>query len=154
MRLAKERFDRLWQLVEPVVEELCFELVDIVFRQEGNRNILDITVDKENGITVDDCAVVSEKVSLLLDVEDLIQHKYYLEVGSPGLFRELKNDRDLARNIGKRVKASFKSPVKGQKHFTGLLAGYRERRLAFSNETQEFVVDQANIKTIRLNPDI
>lgn len=154
MRLSKEVGDQLWKLVEPVVAEVGFELVDIDFRQENHRNILDIVIDKENGITVDDCAIISEKVSLLLDVEDLIEQKYYLEVGSPGIFRELKREKDLVHSIGKRVKVSFKSPVKGQKQFVGMLKAFEEPTLTLNNDLQEVVVKRDNIKKIHLHPEL
>ena len=154
MRLSKDLSDRLWTLLEPVVIESGYELVDINYRQDNKRNILDIVIDKEEGITVDDCAVISEKVSLLLDVEDLFQHKYYLEVGSPGIFRELKKEKDFFRNIGKRVKASFKTPVKGQKQLIGLLKAFEPPSVVLESETLEIVVEQTNIKKIQLYPDI
>ena len=154
MRLSKDLSDRLWTLLEPVVIESGYELVDINYRQDNKRNILDIVIDKEEGITVDDCAVISEKVSLLLDVEDLFQHKYYLEVGSPGIFRELKKEKDFIRNIGKRVKASFKTPVKGQKQLIGLLKSFEPPSVVIESETLEIIVEQTNIKKIQLYPDI
>ncbi len=154
MRLTKDISDRLWELIEPVVVETDLELVDIVLRQEKGRSILDIVIDKNEGITVDDCAVISEKVSLLLDVEDLIRHKYYLEVGSPGIFRELKRDRDFLRNLGKRIKANFKTPQKGHKQFIGLLKSYSEQVVVLGDEANELEVEPANIKKIQLYPDL
>lgn len=153
MRLAKDISERLTALVEPVVSELGFELVDIVYRQENKGNILDITIDKEEGILVDDCALVSEKLSLLLDVEDLIQQKYYLEIGSPGIFRELRKEKEFLRSIGKRVKAEFSSPIKGQKKFVGILNGFDQGVVTISNEHHELEVDLDNMKGIRLFPE-
>ncbi len=154
MRLTKDISDRLWALIEPVVTETNLELVDIVLRQDRNRSILDIVIDKNVGITVDDCAVISEKVSLLLDVEDLFQHKYYLEVGSPGIFRELKKDRDFLRNLGKRIKANFKTPQKGHKEFIGLLKSYTEQVVVLGDEASELEVELTHIKKIQLYPDL
>ncbi|MCG8336357.1 MAG: ribosome maturation factor RimP [Proteobacteria bacterium] len=154
MRLTKDISDRLWALIEPVVTETNLELVDIVLRQDRNRSILDIVIDKNVGITVDDCAVISEKVSLLLDVEDLFQHKYYLEVGSPGIFRELKKDRDFLRNLGKRIKANFKTPQKGHKEFIGLLRSYTEQVVVLGDEASELEVERTHIKKIQLYPDL
>ena len=154
MRLTKDISDRLWALVEPVVRETNLELVDIVLRQEKSKSILDIVIDKDEGITVDDCAVISDKVSLLLDVEDLFQHKYYLEVGSPGIFRDLKKERDFLRSIGKRIKANFKTPQKGHKQFIGLLKSYREQVVVLGDEANELEVELTNIKRIQLYPDL
>jgi ribosome maturation factor RimP len=154
MRLSKDISERLNKIVEPVVNEEGFELVDIVFRQEDKRNILDITIDKEDGILVDDCALISGKLSLLLDVEDLIQQMYSLEVGSPGIFRELKRDKDFLRSIGKRVKAVFITSVKGQKQFVGHLNGYDQQVVRLGNEKRDLEVNLASIKKIQLFPNI
>ncbi len=143
-------------LIEPVVRETGLELVDIALRQDAKRNILDIVIDKEDGINVDDCAVISEKVSLILDVEDLFQHKYYLEVGSPGIFRELKRENDFLRNIGKRIKAKYKPPQNEHKQFIGLLKSYREQIVVLSDEENELEVEVelTNLKKIQLYPDL
>ena len=67
----------LTDLIQPVIADLGLELIEISSKQDKERNILEIVIDKENGVTVDDCAIVSRKVSLLLDVEDIIQQKYF-----------------------------------------------------------------------------
>ena len=154
MRLTKDISDRLWELVEPVVEESGLELVEIQSKQDGGRQILDIVIDSEAGITLDDCALISEKVSLLLDVEDLFQQKYYLEVGSPGIFRELKKEKDFQRSIGKRIKAKFKFPVEGQRQFIGLLQSFENQAVVLNNEGQELMVELSNVKKIQLFPEL
>jgi ribosome maturation factor RimP len=154
MRLTKEISERLLALVGPVVTETGLELVEINLKRENEREILDIVIDSERGVTVDDCALISEKVSLLLDIEDLFQHKYYLEVGSPGIFRELKSEKDFLKNTGKRVKAKFRSPVNGYKQFIGLLQACRGTLIVLSDGTQEFEVALANLKKIQLYPEL
>lgn len=154
MRLSKDITEKLVELVTPVVEELDLELVDIKMRQEHNNNILDITIDKESGVTIDDCSRVSEKLSLLLDVEEIIQYKYHLQVGSPGIFRELKTERDFFRSIDKRVKAVFKDPRKGSKKIIGVLKSFENRVVTIQNERNEISAELGKIKRIQLFPEL
>ncbi|MBU2510116.1 ribosome maturation factor RimP [bacterium] len=154
MRLSKDISKKLSDIIGPVIEESGMELVEISSRQEQNRNILVVNIDKETGITVDDCAAVSEKVSLLLDVEDIIQQQYYLEIGSPGIFRELKKERDFLRSLNKRVKAVLRAPIKGKKQFIGILKQYEDQLITLANEEAEVSIRLENLKRIQLFPDI
>ncbi len=154
MQLSKKKSKVLTDLIQPLVEDLGFELIELRARQEHQRNILEVFLDKENGITLDDCALVSEKLSMVLDVEDFFQHKYYLEVSSPGIFRELKSERDFLRSLNSRVKAVFHSPIKGQKTFVGVLRQYQNETITLDNDTHEFLVKLDEIKKIHLFPDV
>jgi ribosome maturation factor RimP len=87
----------------PIIEEHNFELVDVEYVKEGGTWYLRAYIDKEGGITVDDCEVVSRALGELLDVEDFIDEAYILEVSSPGLGRPLKKEKDFVRSIGKEV---------------------------------------------------
>ena len=91
------------ELIEPVLEDLGYELVEVQFRREAHGQVLRVIIFRPEGIGVDDCARVSREVSHLLDVEDLIGQAFNLEVSSPGLDRPLKNARDFARYRGSRV---------------------------------------------------
>ena len=96
--------EEVTRLVEPVVEDLGLELVEVQFRREKVGKVLRVIIYHENGITVDDCTKVSREVSDQLDVVDVIEQSFQLEVSSPGLTRPLRNERDFARNMGKKVK--------------------------------------------------
>ncbi len=154
MQLSKGISDRLNEIIEPVVEEVGLELVDISARQEQKRNILVVTIDKEGGITIDDCAAVSDKISFLLDIEDVIEQKYHLEVGSPGIFRELKKERDYARSIGKRIKAVLKSPIKGKKQVIGQLTLFQDQVITITDEKGETPVRLDQVKKVQLFPEL
>jgi len=91
-------------LIEPVITDLGYELVEVQFRREQHGQVLRIVIYRQAGIGVDDCRQVSREVSHLLEVEDLIEHAFHLEVTSPGLDCKLKNERDFARYRGKKVK--------------------------------------------------
>ncbi|NTV14225.1 MAG: ribosome maturation factor RimP [Desulfobulbaceae bacterium] len=92
------------ELISPVVADLGFELVEILFRREQHGNVLRVVIFAETGIAVDDCALVSREVSRILDVEEIIDQAYQLEVSSPGLDRPLETARDFSRYPGKQVR--------------------------------------------------
>lgn len=91
-------------MLEPLVAGLHYELVEVQFRREPIGWVLRLIIDNANGIGVDDCARISREAGYLLDVEDLIDQPYHLEVSSPGLDRPLKTERDFARNKGRKVR--------------------------------------------------
>ena len=103
--MAKRKVeDLVTELVLPIVEKNSFELVDVEFVKEGANWFLRVYIDKEGGITLDDCQIVSEELSVLLDEKDPINRRYFLEVSSPGIERPLKKDRDFERFKGSLVK--------------------------------------------------
>ena len=114
------------QSIEPVLEEMGFELVDMEYLSERGRWVLRIFVDKEGGITLDECAQVSREVGDLIDVKDFITHEYTLEVSSPGLDRPLKKQADFLKVIGKKVKLKMAVPVDGRRRFTGYLRKFQD----------------------------
>ena len=118
------------RLIEPVLDEMDFELVDVEYLSERGRWVLRIYVDREGGITVNDCAQVSREIGALIDVKDIFQHDYVLEVSSPGLNRSLKREKDFLRALGKKIKIKMRTPVEGRKIFTGYLRGFRDGTLA------------------------
>ncbi|GLC87362.1 ribosome maturation factor RimP [Lysinibacillus piscis] len=118
------------ELAKPIVEELQLELVDIEFVKEGRNWFLRVYVDTpEGGIDIDQCAQVSERLSLLLDEKDPITQNYYLEVSSPGAERPLKKDADFAKAIGKFIYVKTYEPIKDMKEFQGYLTSYDEQTL-------------------------
>jgi len=117
------------QLVEPIIEEMGFELVDVQYLAEHGRWVLRIYADKEGGITLDDCAYVSKEVGDLIDVKDIIPHEYVLEVSSPGLNRPLKKEKDFLWAVGKKVKIQLIEPIGGRRRFTGYLRKVQEDML-------------------------
>ena len=90
-------------LITPILESNGFELVDMEYVKEGSNWYLRAYIDKEGGITVDDCEVVSRAFSEKLDEEDFIDTAYIMEVSSPGLGRPLKKEKDYLRNMGKEL---------------------------------------------------
>ena len=116
-------------LIKPILDEMDYELVDIEYLTERGRWVLRVYVDKEGGVTLDDCARVSREIDDLIEVKDIVTHEYVLEVSSPGLNRPLKRERDFLWARGKKVKIKMANPVKGQRNFIGYLRELREGML-------------------------
>ncbi len=95
---------RIKIIADDILAPLDMELVDLEYKREGKQMVLRLYIDKEGGVTLDDCAIVSRELSAVLDVEDLISGKYVLEVSSPGVNRPLKKAEDYEKYVGKLVK--------------------------------------------------
>ena len=108
-------------LAEPVAESLGIWVWDVEFVKEGARRVLRITVDSENGITIDDCEKMHRAIDPILDETDPIEEQYYLEVSSPGIERELKNDIHIEACEGWDVEVRLYAPRDGSKVYRGVL---------------------------------
>ena len=148
----KESYEsRVEAYLLPLMEEHHFELVDVEYVKEAGTWYLRAYIDKEGGIAVDDCEVISRKLGDWLDKEDFIDESYILEVSSPGLGRPLKKERDFARSIGAEVEIRTYRMVEGRKEFTGVLEEYDSESVTVSYEDgtkQNF--DRKEIALIRL----
>ncbi len=113
--------EKVRALAEPLADELGIWVWDVEFVKEGARRVLRITVDSENGITIDDCEKLHRAIDPLLDEADLIEEQYYLEVSSPGIERELKNDIHIEACEGWDVEVKLYAPMNGSKVFRGVL---------------------------------
>ena len=109
------------QLCEPVAEELGLWIWDVEFVKEGARKVLRITIDSEEGVNIDDCEKMHRAIDPLLDEADPIEEQYYLEVSSPGLERELKNEDHIYACEGWDVEVRLYAPLNGSKIFRGVL---------------------------------
>ena len=124
VRMAKNTkgvSEKVRELAEPLADELGIWVWDVEFVKEGARRVLRITVDSENGITIDDCEKLHRAIDPLLDEADLIEEQYYLEVSSPGIERELKNDIHIEACEGWDVEVKLYAPLNGAKTYRGVL---------------------------------
>lgn len=144
-------------LVLPIVEENGFELVDVEYVKEAGNYYLRVYVDKEGGITIDDCELVSRALSERLDQEDYVEESYILEVSSPGLGRPLKKEKDFARSLGEEVevKTYQMKEAPGMKHkqkeFKGILKSYDKETVTIeTEENMEITFTKQEIALIRL----
>lgn len=120
-------------IAEPITEELGFELVDVEYVREGSNWYLRVFIDKEGGVTVDDCEAVTLPLSKKLDEVDPISRSYIFEVSSPGYERPFKTPRDYERAIGKKVRVKFFRAKDGVKTIEGVLEQYDGKSVTISN---------------------
>lgn len=137
--------------ITPVLEQHQFELVDVEYVREVGVWYLRCYIDKEGGITVDDCEVISRLLGEWLDKEDFIEDSYILEVSSPGLGRPLKKEKDFARSIGKDVEIRLYKAIDKQKEFTGTFTSYDADSVTLTMEDgSERTFEKSEIALIRL----
>lgn len=140
-----------FKIVEPIVEQLEMELVDIEYIKEGPNMYLRVYIDKDGGVTLDDCQEVSQKVSQELDEKDPIVENYFLEISSPGIDRPLKNDKDLKRSIGKDVEVNLYKAIDDTKMITGKLLNYDDENIYIEyGNLEEKSIDRSVISKINL----
>jgi len=150
--MAKKDYEsRTQQLVMPVLQENSYELVDVEWVKEHGDFYLRVYADKEGGITIDDCEIISRYLSDRLDEEDFISENYILEVSSPGLDRPLKKDNDFARSIGKDVEVKLFAPVNGEKEFLGVLKDFNKDKFTVTLEDgSDMEFERKSVAQIRL----
>ena len=117
------------ELAAPIFQELSLELVDIEYVKEGKNWYLRVYIDKDTGVDIEDCGLVSERLSEKLDEVDPIPHNYFLEVSSPGAERPLKKEKDFEKAIGKNVFIKTYEPIDGEKSFEGKLLEFDGQHL-------------------------
>ena len=137
--------------VAPLLAEMGLELVEIQFRREGHGWVLRIFIDTEQGVTLDDCAAVSRQVSAYLDVEDLIEYAYNLEVSSPGIERPLTKKDDFERFKGRKARIKLLEPLGDQRVLIGVLMGLQGDAVVLEIENETVSLELANIKRARLS---
>ena len=135
-------------LAWPIAEELGYFIWDVEFVKEGARRILRITIDNEEGITVDDCEKMHRAIDPVLDEADPIEEAYYLEVSSPGIERELKNEMHISACEGWQVEVKLYAPMNGLKLFRGELCECPEGKIVIKNGDEETVFDSAAVAKI------
>ena len=128
------------EILLSIVEEYGFELVDVEYVKEGGTWYLRTYIDKEGGISIDDCEKVSRRLSDILDEKDYIDDTYIMEVSSPGLGRPLKKEKDFKRSLGKEVDIRTYRMIDKQKEFTGILKDY-------DKDTVTIELDDETLKT-------
>ncbi|ASE35936.1 ribosome maturation factor RimP [Staphylococcus pettenkoferi] len=113
--------EKVEPLIQPVLEELNFELVDIEFTKEGKDHFLRVSIDKPGGVDLNDCTIASEKISEVMDEEDPIAQAYYLDVSSPGAERPIKKEQDFQNAVNQPIYVSLYAPIEGEKEWLGIL---------------------------------
>ena len=143
----------LWELFEPVVEGLGYDLVEIEHFPNPKHGVLRLYIDKEGGIKVADCSAVSRQIGALIDVEDPIRGKFNLEVSSPGSDRPLRRLKDFQRFTGSMVKLKTVIPLDGQRNFKGRLLQADEETVVIETDTEELSLPMSSIDKARIVPE-
>lgn len=138
------------ELITPLIDAEGFELVDVEYVKEGADWYLRVYIDKDGGITVNDCEKISRAFNEILDREDYIDDAYIFEVSSPGLLRPLKKDKDYQRNLGKLLEVKLFAPLNGVKEFEAELKSYdKESATLVMDDDTEVTVNRSEISLIR-----
>jgi ribosome maturation factor RimP len=164
--------EALMRLLEPRVEALGFELLDVEYAQSGRSGVLRIFIDRphggaggseesagadaaerDSGVTVDDCATVSHAVSEVLEAEDPIKGRYTLEVSSPGFDRVLRKRAHFERFMGERVFVELKLPIEGRRRFVGTLKSIGEGSIVVEVDGRAHELPLERIQKARLRPE-
>lgn len=142
------------EVITPILERNHFELYDVEYVKEGSEWYLRFYIDKEGGIDINDCELVSRAYSEIVDKEDFIDDAYILEVSSPGLGRTLKKDKHFQKSLGKEVELKLYKTLEGRKEFVGLLKAFDKGTITIEMEDGgEKVFERGNIALIRLTID-
>ena len=142
---------RTEELITPILDRMNFELVDVEYVKEGGTWYLRAYIDKEGGITVNDCEAVAREMNEILDREDFVEDSYVFEVSSPGLGRPLKKEKDYIRSMGKEVEIRTYRAINREKEFYGILSAYDENTVTIKTEDgTEMTVEKSDIALIRL----
>ena len=117
------------ELIEPGLLAKGIELVDVEFKKEGKNWVLRVFIDKEGGVTLEDCQKISRLTGDLIEVEEIIEPAYTMEVSSPGLNRVLKKEKDFIRFSEKKICVQCHAPLNGRKKFNGILKDFKNQSI-------------------------
>jgi len=148
--MEREIVNRVRAIAEPMLLDERMELVDIEYRRESKGWVLRLILDKEGGVTLDDCTRVSQEVGRNLDVEDFIQTPYTLEVSSPGLTRPLKTEKDFMKYCNRLIKVKTVDPVENRRQFKGELLDVSHGQIEIKVEGEVFQISLSNLTKANL----
>lgn len=150
--VPKEIVGRVRTIADPLLMNEGMELVEVDYRREARGWVLRLTIDKEGGVTLDDCSRVSQQVGRELDVEDFISAPYVLEVSSPGLTRPLKSEKDFIKHCNRLIKLRTVDPINSRQQFKGKLLGVSNNQIEL--EMEEGIVQIPLAKIAKANLEI
>ncbi len=142
--------EKVQSLLEPIVNELGYEIYDVEYAKEGKDYFLRIYIDNEKGISLEDCEKVTNGINNILDQADYIKEGYFLEVSSPGIERILRKDRHLKENIGKEIELKLFKPIDKQKNYYGLLVNFDEENIYIKINEIEISIERKQIAQVKL----
>jgi ribosome maturation factor RimP len=150
----QEIVDKITEIAQPIAQESALELVDVEFRPSGKRWLLRVYIDREGGVTIADCERVSRELGRTLDVEDVIDHPYALEVSSPGLTRPLKEKKDFERSRGRQCRIITTAAIEGRTDFRGKIMGVAADDVEVKDERVTYKIPLGTIKKANLELEL
>lgn len=150
-RVTKKETE-LADLLRGTVEAMGFDLWGLEFRAQGKHSLLRIYIDRDAGVQVDDCALVSRQISGILDVEDPIAGEYNLEVSSPGIDRLLFSLEQCKQYVGEWLEVKLRVPFEGRKNFNGTLVGIEDQDVVVRIDDDEYVLPFDSIDKAKVKP--
>ena len=142
--------DKIAEIARPVVEEEGCSLWDVEYVREAGTWYLRVFIDREGGVSIDDCERVSRRLDPILDEKDPIPESYVFEVGSAGADRELKRPRDFEQFMGSEIEVRLYRPVDGSKHYTGTLTGYEDGTVTLTQGEKTLRFTKEQVAQVRL----
>ncbi|MEM6580499.1 MAG: ribosome maturation factor RimP [Pseudomonadota bacterium] len=149
-----KRDEQIAALLADTVEALGFDLWGVEYLSQGRHSVLRIYIDGESGVTVDDCALVSEQVGSVLDVEDPINGEYTLEVSSPGMDRLLFKLEQYPAFVGEVLELRLRTPFEGRRKFKGVLAGIEGEDVVIQVDDHEYLLPHVAVEKARIEPRV
>lgn len=146
--------DKVKEWLGTVAKERDYFILDITFKREGKRMVFRVTLDREGGITVEECAKLSNEISEYLDRENIIEGFYILEVSSPGLDRKLITENDFVWAVGKKVRISTYVPIEGKDKFLGKIIGVSGNMIVVEEDGISTEIPRDRIAKAQLEPEI
>ena len=140
------QLDQIQEIAGRIVASEGLELVDIEFKPGKNRGLLRIFIDKEGGVTLNDCENVSRQLGTILDVEDVMKSAYVLEVSSPGIDRPMRTDRDYRRALGYRIKLTLVDDQGNTEQFSGKFIGMSDEELVVEDRGKNRTIPRKFVK--------
>ena len=140
------------QTVATALESKNVELVDLIIQNQGRKKLLQFFIDKEGGVTLDDCSALTDAIDAVLEMENLIEGAYILEVSSPGVKRALKKPAHFKKFVGERIRVIVKTPIEGRGFFTGQLASADDNGFVLDDGTTQFNFKYEDVKKVNLDP--
>ncbi|EHJ07743.1 ribosome maturation factor RimP [Staphylococcus simiae] len=140
-------------IIQPIMDELNYELVDIEYVKEGKDHFLRISIDKEGGVDLNDCTLASERISEAMDANDPIPEMYYLDVASPGAERPIKKEQDFYNAVNQPIFVSLYLPIEGSKEWLGVLKSvdddYIVVQVKIKSRTKDIEIPRDKIAKVR-----
>ena len=141
--------NKIKDLLEPIINNLGYDVYDIIYEKEGKDNYLRIFLDKDRQITIEDCEKVNDAITDILDEKNIIKSAYFLEVSSPGLERRIREEKHLEMFLQKKVEVHLFKAIEKEKIISGILKCFDENKIVIKTEEKEINIDKDNISKMK-----